>query len=186
MTFDPNHAWLSPDGNPYDGAWRDLEGVNPVGFDIELADGATDQPGTPREPIYTRLEGPWQLPWWDASEDPYRRSDIPLSPNPLPWSPNEDVGVLPRLSTYEGAFRSRGSVGAWGHEVSGGLSGDQAIGLIMRFPANAPDRFDAYGVWNTDIRDDLAAGMDNEDLPYRSDRSVSAGLLQWPSNVGGY
>jgi hypothetical protein len=174
--------------NPYDGAWRDLAtGVNPEWMTPEEANGANDGPGTPAEPIYTRLEGPWGLPYWDAVEDPHILIDIPDSPDPLPWSPSEGttaMGNLPRIGAYEGAYRTRGSVQAWGHEPSGGLWGDQAIGRIMRFPANIPERFDAYGVWNTDIKDDLAASMDNQDLPYQTDTVVTTGLLQWP-NVWG-
>jgi hypothetical protein len=171
---------------PYDGAWVDLAtGVNPEWMTPEEANGANDGPGIPRdEPITTRLEGPWGLPYWDAVEDPYRQVDIPQSATPNAWSPNEDVGGQPRTAAYEGAYRTRGPIQAWGHEPSGGLWGDQAIGRIMRFPANVPERFDAYGVWNTDIRDDLAASMDNQGLPYRGDTEVTTSLLQWP-NVWG-
>jgi len=170
---------------PYDGAWKDLEtGVNPEGVTPEEANGANDGPGIPTEPIYTRLEGPWGLPWWDATEDPLNIIDVAQSPEPLPWSPQEDVGGRPRIGAYEGAYRTRGPVQAWGHEPSGGLWGDQALGRIMRFPANIPERFDAYGVWNTDIHDDLAASMDNADLPYQTDTVVTTNLLQWP-NVWG-
>ncbi len=187
MAFDAN-AWLALDGNHFDGTWRDLEvGVNPEIVDHEQANGANDGPGIPREPIYTRLEGPWGLPWYDAVEDPYKRADfIPISPNPNVWSPYEDDNRLARLADYEGAFKSRGGVQAWGHEPSGGLSGDQALGLIMRFPANIPERYDPNGVFNTDIRDDLAAGMYNDTLPYQSDTAVTTGLLQWPDGLGEY
>jgi len=180
--FDPmQNSWLPMDVNPYDGTWRDLEtGVNPEWLNPEEANAATDGPGTPKEPIYTRLEGPWGMPWWDSVEDPYGKSPVPLTADPLPWSPNEDVGGEAHVGAYEGAYRTRGPVYQWGHEVSGGLSGDQARGLIMRFPANIPERFDAYGVWNTDIRDDLAASMVNEGLPYATDFAVTEDLLDWP------
>ena len=170
----------------YDGAWIDLAtGVNPEWANIEEANGANDGPGIPvSEPIYTRLEGPWGLPYWDGEEDPYRLFDAPFTANPQPWSPNEDVGALPRVTAYEGAYRTRGSVYQWGHEMSGGLHGDQALGRIMRFPANIPDRFDPYGVFNTDVRDDLAAGMavDNMDIP--SGETMTTDLLQWPNIWG--
>lgn len=181
QTFDPINPWLPADGNPYDGAWRDIEtGVNPEWLNPEEANGATDGPGTPPEPIYTRLEGPWGMPWWDAVEDPYTRVTIPQSATPLAWSPNEDIGGKPSVGAYESAYRTRGPVQAFGLEPSGGLFGDQAIGRIMRFPANIPDRFDQYGVWNTDIRDDLAAGMAVSELGYESDYEVTSGLLTWP------
>lgn len=182
--FNPNdYAWLSPDGNPYDGTWRDLAtGVNPEWMNPEEANAANDGPGTPAFPIYTRLEGPWGLPWWDGAEDPYCQVQVAQSPNPLPWSPNEDVGNQPRLGAYEGAYRTRGPVQAWGHEPSGGLFGDQALGLIMRFPANSPNRYDPYGVFTTDVKDDLAASMDIDDLAYVSDTSVTRNLLNWPGD----
>jgi hypothetical protein len=179
--FNPND-WLPRDDNPYDGAWRDLAtGVNPEWMNPEEANAANDGPGTPVEPINTRLEGPWGLPWWDAVEDPFKlATDIPLTADPQPWSPREDVGGKPMKADYEPAFKTRGPIQAWGLEPSGGLSGDQAVGRIMRFPANIPDRFDPYGVWNTDIRDDLAGAMAVDDLPYESDAAVTTGLLMWP------
>ena len=171
--------------NPYDGAWRDLAtGVNPEWANHEEANGANDGPGTPAEPIYTRLEGPWGLPYWDAVEDPYVRTPVEISPNPLPWTPDQEVGGNAMIGAYEGAYRTRGSVQAWGHEPSGGLWGDQALGRIMRFPANAPERFDPYGVFTTDIRDDLAASLANDNLPYDTTTTVTTGLLQWPNVQG--
>ncbi len=170
---------------PYDGVWRDVyTGVNPEWSTPEENNGANDGPGTPPEPIATRLEGPWGMPYWDGLEDPYALFDGPVSPNPQAWSPNEDVGSEPRKAAYEGAYRTRGPIQAWGHEPSGGLFGDQALGLIMRFPANVPERFDPYGVWNTDVRDDLAGGMAMDNLPYSNDTEVTTNLLQWP-NVWG-
>lgn len=178
------NPWLPMDYNPYDGAWRDVDtGVNPEWDDPEESNAATDGPRIPLEPIYTRFDGPWGMPWWDAVEDPYGRVDLRPSPDPLPWSPREDVGGLPMVGAYEGAYRTRGPVQAWGHEPSGGLSGDQALGLLMRFPANVPERYDEYGVWNTDIRDDLAGAMAVSDLPYESDAAVTYDLLAWQ---GGY
>lgn len=168
--------------NPYDGVWRDVEtGVDPVLDNPEEADGANDGPGTPALPVYTRLEGPWGYPWYDGVEDPCNLYDGPLSPNPTVWSPAEDVGGQQRISAYEGAYRTRGPVRAWGHEPSGGIWGDQALGRIMRFPAVIPERFDPYGVWNTDIRDDLAASMAVADQPYQDDTAVTTSLLQWPN-----
>jgi hypothetical protein len=168
------------DSNPYDGAWRDLAtGVNPEWMNPEEANAANDGAGTPSEPIYTRLEGPWGLPYWDAVEDPYVRAGIPLTADPLPWSPREDIGGEPMKGAYEGAYKTRGPIQAWGHEPSGGLFGDQALGRIMRFPANQPERFDALGVWNTDVRDDLAGAMDVSNLPYDSDAAVATNLLNW-------
>ncbi len=166
----------------YDGTWRDLyTGADPEAGNVML-DGMANP--IPSEPVPTRLEGPWGLPYWDGLEDPDCFVDVAQSPTPLPWSPNEDVGNAARVAAYEGSFRTRGPVQAWGHEPSGGLWGDQAIGRIMRFPANVPERFDPYGVWNTDVRDDLAAAMATQDLPYQNDTEVTTSLLLWP-NVWG-
>lgn len=179
--FDVLNPWLPVDTNPLDGAWRDIEtGVNPEWDDPQEANAATDGPGIPPEPIYTRLEGPWGVPWWDAVEDPYVENPVFKSPDPLPWSPNQDVGWKPIAGAYRGEYRTRGPVRAWGHEPSGGLFGDQNLGYIMRFPANAPERFDPYGVWNTDIRDDMGAAMALDDIRYESDRGVVSNLLVWP------
>jgi hypothetical protein len=165
----------------FDGTWRDIDtGVNPEYANWEEANAATDGPAIPMDaPIDTRLEGPWGVPWWDGLEDPYALARVAQSANPLPWSPNEDVGGAPAKGAYEGAFRTRGPVQAWGLEPSGGLFGDQAVGRIMRFPANIPERHDANGVWNTDIRDELASAIAVNDLPYTSDINVTTGLLDW-------
>jgi hypothetical protein len=170
--FNPNQ--------PFDGTWRDLyTGVNPEFANREEANAANDGPGTPPEPIATRLEGPWGLPYWDGLEDPDAKVDVRQSPDPLPWSPYEDIGNAPRLGAYEGAYRTRGPIQAWGHEPSGGLWGDQAIGRIMRFPANIPERFDPYGVFTTDPRDDLAAAIAVDELPYRNETIIITDLLEW-------
>lgn len=169
--------------NPYDGTWRDLEvGVDPEWEMPEEADGANDGPGIPLEPVYTRLEsGTTGLPWWDAVEDPETRIELPQSMTPNAWSPAEDVGSVQRQAAYEGAYRTRGPVRAFGLEPSGGFGGDQAVGRIMRFPANAPDRFDLYGVFNTDPRDELAGAMSVADLPYDTTTTITTDLLQYPN-----
>lgn len=166
----------------YDGDWRDLAtGIDPVWDEPTEADGAIDGGSIPLEPIDTRLEGPWGLPWYDAMEDPFVLTDLAISANPLPWSPEEDIGNSPMVGAYEGAFRTLGPVQAWGHEPSGGLTGDQAIGRIMRFPANMPERYDPYGVFNTDVRDDLAGAMAVDNLPYHDTAEITTNLLQWPN-----
>jgi hypothetical protein len=166
------------------GVWRDVEtGVNPFWSDPEWADGATDQPGTPAEPIYTRFEGPWGVPWFDGLEDPGAVSGLFASPDPT--YPDEAVGAEPRVGAYQGAFRTHGPVRQWSHEPSGGLTGDQAIGRIMRFPANIPDRYDPNGVWNLDYRDELAASIAANESPYITEAQITSNLIQWP-NVSDY
>jgi hypothetical protein len=174
------------DSEPYyDGVWRDIH----TGVDVATPENmspAFDQPGIPKNgPIDTRLEGPWGMPYWDGQEDPFNFLDsLTATPNPLPWSPNENVGEKARVGAYEGAYRTRGGVQAWGHEPSGGLWGDQYLGRIMRFPANIPERYDPYGVFNTDPRDDIAAAMAVGDLAYQDDNTVTTSLLQWPNFNG--
>ena len=112
------------------GTWRDLHvGVNPAYSDPEWADAATDQPGDPEAPIDTRIDGPWGLPWFEGFETPDIATGLFTSMDPgLPF---EDVGALPIVGAYEGAYRTQGPVQAWGHEPSGGPGGD---GL---FPASS-------------------------------------------------
>lgn len=166
------------------GTWRDITtGVDPVWGDPTLADGAIDQPGDPGEPVTTRLEGPWGTPWFDGQENPFVLTGLMASPDMS--MPDEAVGAQPIVGAYEAAFRTHGSVRAWGTEPSGGLGGDQAIGRIMRFPANIPDRYDADGVWNLDYRDELAGTIAANDAPDITDAQVTTSLLLWP-NVGNY
>lgn len=173
--------------SPYDGTWRDIEtGVDAVEPSPRNSVHFMDGEPIPKLPIYTRFDGPNGSPWWDGEEDPVQLFDAPFSPNPLPWSPNEDVGGEAIVAAYEGAYRTRGPVQAWGLEPSGGLFGEQARGLIMRFPANIPERFDPYGVWNTDPRDDLAGAMAVDELPYQNNVELTTNLLQWPNVWGRY
>jgi hypothetical protein len=161
------------------GTWRDLAtGVDPNWSDPENADGALDSAGDPGEPINTRLDGPNGLPWWDGLEDPFIVTGLTTTADPQ--YPDEAVGAQPIVGAYEGAYRTRGPVYAWGFEPSGGLNGDQALGRIMRFPANLPDRYDPNGVWNIDYRDELAATLDANDAPDISNATLSTDLLLWP------
>lgn len=168
-----------PEYHSPEGTWRDLHvGVNPQYGDPEWVDGSTDQPGDFGVPIDTRLEGPWGIPWWDAQEDPAAASGLFSSPNPS--YPNEDVGASPIVGAYEPAVRTLGPVQAWGHEPSGGIYGDQALGRIMRFPPNIPERYDRNGVWNIDYRDELAAVIAFGDQPIISEAEVTTSLVLGP------
>lgn len=168
------------------GTWRDLyTGTDPNFGDPENADGALDAAGTPSEPIATRLDGPWGLPYWEGLEDPSSPTGLPFTESPNPSLPNVSVGAEPISGAYEGAFRTHGPVTAWGYEPSGGLWGDQAYGRIMRFPANIPDRYDANGVFVGDYRDELAAAIASNDMPDISDSEVTTMLVNWPHAAGG-
>lgn len=168
------------------GVFRDLStGVDPQWATPEFADGALDMPGDPGEPVHTRLEGPWGLPWFEGLEDPDSPTGLPFAESPNPSYPNESVGARPIAGAYDGTYRTHGPVYQWGHEASGGLAGDQAVGRIMRFPANIPDRYDPNGVWNLDYRDELAATIAANQQPLITDAEVTTSLMLWP-NVGSY
>lgn len=173
------------------GTWRGLiTGTNPKydGDDHLWADGATDEPGTPDEPIETNgwLQGGagLGLPWWDALEDPTAAHGIETSPDPPPWVYHEDAGGEPIVGAYEGAYRSQGPVVAFGQEPSGGLSGDQALGRIMRFPANKPERFDSEGVVTGDWSSELASAIANNGMGVVTESEYTTELLTFP-NIGG-
>jgi hypothetical protein len=170
------------------GAWQDLTtGVNPMNSHPEDADGALDAAGTPAEPIVTRIEGgaAMVLPWWDAKEDPAATTGLYASPNPLPWVVAQDEGGHAIVGAYEGAVRTRGPVYQWGHEPSGGLDGDQAIGRILRFPANKPERYDPNGVHNVDYRDELAWAIQTNGAGVVSESEYVRELLVLPNVSGG-
>ena len=154
--------------------WRDIEGVDP----------AWNQPNEPNpplprsEPIVTRFEGPWGVPWIEGLEDPKSPSGL-TAPTVNPGLDTPDVGWDMPPGDYRGEYRTRGPVQAWGHETSGGLWGNQAVGRTMRFPANIPDRYDANGVWVGDYRDSLAAQLIANQTPAFSDVNTIEDLVSW-------
>jgi hypothetical protein len=163
------------------GVWRDIAtGVNPEWATPEWADAALDDPGDPGAPVNTRLDGPWGVPWWDGLEDPTAPTGLFASPDVQ--YPNEAVGASPIVGAYEPAVRTSGPVVGWSHEPSGGLGGDQAIGRIMRFPANIPDRYDPSGVWNVDYRDELASVIALNGQGVVTDSEVTTSLLLYPTS----
>jgi hypothetical protein len=161
--------------------WRDLEGNQP-----EYNSGDKPNPPLTSEPITTRIEGPWGLPWLDGLEDPAAPTGLTVtSPNPQIDQP--DIGGVIGPGDFEGAFRTRGPVQAWGLEPSGGLWGDQAIGRTMRFPVNIPDRYDANGVWVGDYRDSLAGQLAANAQPAFTETDSVEDLITWvPPSFTGY
>lgn len=165
------------------GSWRGLEtGTHSETRWPENADMALDQVPIPYDPIVTDLlnyEGGSAsvLPWFDAKEDP--RAETGLYSSPDPHYPDQDVGGRGIVGAYEPNVRTLGPVRQWGHEVSGGLTGDQELGRIMRFPANIPARYDPYNVYVTteDYRDQLSAAVFNNERPPPSDEEITAMLL---------
>lgn len=163
------------------GTWRDLAtGQDPYWSDPE--EMLNDRGIVIDEPIVTRLEGPYGLPYWEGLDDPTAPTGL-TGESPNPSYPNESVGGRMGPGGYEGAYRTSGPVQAWGHEPSGGLYGDQAIGRIMRFPANIPERYDVNGVSaGIDYRDQLAAAMLANTAPVVTDSDVTNELVYF----GGY
>lgn len=166
--------------------WRYLEGVDP-----EPANSGSlpDLPLT-SEPVYTPAvgnNGPWGMPWMDGLEDPNATiTGLGLSPNPqVDTVSGQDVGGVIGPGDYRGEYRTRGPVQAWGLEASGGWNGDQAIGRMMRFPANIPERYDANGVNVGDYRDILASTIQMNNYPTFTDNNVIDDLVQWtgPDNT---
>lgn len=165
------------------GTWRDLNtGVNPMYSHPEDADGALDEAGDPGAPIDTRIEGgaAMVLPWFDALENPFAQTGLYASPDPNPFVIHEDVGGAPIVGAYEAAVQTRGPVYQWGHEASGGLGGDQAMGRMIRFPANKPERYDANGVQNIDYADELAQAIANNGQGIVTESEYTTELLTLP------
>lgn len=159
------------------GTWRDIDtGVNP--FWGEPEEMFNDR-GVLNEPITTRMEGPWGVPYWDGLEDPTAPTGLPAE-SPNPTYPDESVGGRQGPGAYQAAFRTLGPVRAWGHEPSGGIWGDQSIGRIMRFPANIPERYDVDGVRVGDFRDELAGAIAANNAPVVSDADVYNELVYFP------
>lgn len=164
----------------FDYAWRDVEGVDPEKND---SGALPDLPLPHDAPIYTNFDGPWGTPWLDGFESPDAARGE-LTPSPNPTYPEEDVGRLMPPGDYEGAYRTLGPVQQWGHEASGGWNGDQAIGRIMRFPANIPDRYDANGVSVGDYRDLLAGSLAANQVDMFSDTNNIDDLVSWTGTNG--
>lgn len=150
----------------------------------ENADAAFDQtpiPEVPWELPESPLEGgsAMMLPWFDALEDPTAGTGMYASMDPT--YPQQDIGGKGIVGAYEAAVRTRGPVYQFGHEVSGGLHGDQELGRIMRFPANVPSRHDPTSdpVWMGDYRDELASAIANNAHGYTTESEYTASLLSY-------
>lgn len=166
------------------GTWRDLNtGVNPDYTHPLDADAALDEAGDPGRPIDTRIEGgaAGVLPWWDAHEDPDVATGLPdLNLSMTAEPAGRLAGARPIVGAYEAAVRTVGPVRRFGHEPDGGLDGDQAMGRIMRFPANIPDRYDANGVQMPSYSDELAAAIANNGQGIVTDNQVTTELVTYP------
>jgi hypothetical protein len=118
------------------------------------------------------------MPWLDGLENPNAViQGIAVTADPQIDKP--DVGGVIPPGDYRGEYRTLGPVRAWGLEASGGWNGDQAIGRIMRFPANIPERYDVNGVNVGDYRDILASTMWVNNQPQFTETNVIDDLVQW-------
>lgn len=166
------------------GTWRGLPtGVNVMYDNPELADGATDQPGDTGAPIETEITGgaAMVLPWFDALEDPDQDPGLfHVDINSTSYHDSQIAGAMPIVGAYEPAVKTRGPVRQWGHEVSGGLTGDQEMARIMRFPANIPERYDPNGVWNIDYADELAEAIASNGYGTVTEQDYTTQLLLLP------
>ena len=162
-------------------------GVNPDYTHPLDADAALDQAGDPGHPIDTYIEGggAMVLPWFDAFEDPNAAPDLPELNLSMTAEPQGRlVGARPIVGAYEAAVRTRGPVYQWGNEPSGGLQGDQAVGRIMRFPANIPDRYDPNGVIMPSYQDELAAAIATNGAGIISEDQVTTEMITLPGVYG--
>lgn len=168
--------------------WRDLEGVVPNGPSDYTA--YPDMPIPHNAPVTTPAVGdwgPWGLPYLDGLEDPNATTGL-LKPTADVQMDRPDVGWQMGPGDYRGEYRTRGPVQPWGLEPTGGFSGNQAIGRIMRFPANIPERYDVNGVNVGDYRDLLAQTLASNSVPEFTDTEVVENLVQWsgPSSFAGW
>jgi hypothetical protein len=110
------------------------------------------------------------LPYFDALETPNAATG--LAPSMDPGQANPDVGALPIVGAYDGAYATVGPAGRpFGYE-------DQAMGRFMRFPANVPDSYSIHGAhMGPGYLDDLAATLSHGDQPVITDQQVMANLL---------
>lgn len=139
------------------------------------ADGSLDAPGMPALPIATDMTFAVGIPWYDGQEDP-------AAPG-LDWSsaephyPVDDEGALPIAGAYDGAYNTRGPVVNFGHEVSGGPYGDQALGKRQVFLPYVPERYDANGVQVGDYADVVAAAVAAGNIPQPDESEYLASIL---------
>ena len=139
------------------------------------ADGATDAPGMPDIPVDTDMTFAVGIPYFDGLEDPNAPGLGWSSPNPQ--YPNEDEGALPIVGAYDGAYGTRGPVISFGHEVSGGPYGDQALGKRQVFLPYVPERYDANGVQVGDYADVVAAAVASGQIPTPDENEALASIL---------
>lgn len=154
---------------------RALRGITVPPKNKAWADGAFDAPGTP--PVPPVNAGPWPvsgLPWVEGLENPYAPGLPFTSANPT--LPNPDLGAAPIPSAYDGQYSTSGPVTAFGEE-------QQAVGRVMRFGNNGPDRSPGPGegaiVDGPSYADELAAALAATGQQPTSDADLYTNLLMY-------
>lgn len=143
-----------------------LDGPNDGGDEFGMA-------GIPAGPITTKLPG--APAWYDGLEDPFTGPMLPLS-ELQPYA-DQTVGAQTPPGAYEGSFRTHGPVDGFGHEVSGGWWGDQAIGRRQKFSPYIPERYDRNGVQMPSYADELAAALAHNGMGVVSESEYTTSLL---------
>jgi hypothetical protein len=152
---------------------RALRGILVAPRTREWADGALDAPGTP--PVPPVDPGPWPVtgaPWVEKLEDP-TAPGLPYS-SADPTLPRPDLGAQPLPGAYDGVYGTSGPVTGFGEE-------QQAVGRIMRFGNNGPDRSPGPGegavVDGPSYADELAAALAATGQQPTSDADLYTNLL---------
>lgn len=134
------------------------------------------QSGIPPGPINTPLPNATGIPWLEGLEDPYTPTG--LTPTNDAQIDQPDVGWAMGPGAFEGAFRTIGPVQAWGHEVSGGPFGDQALGRRQKFEPYIPERYDRNGVQLNSYADELMAALEHNGMGQVSEAEYTTSLMQ--------
>lgn len=128
-------------------------------------DAALDDAGTPEGPIETAI--PWAVgvPYTEGVYDDPSAIQWGGFASANPGLPIPDVGALPGVGAYDPQYSQTGAVQDFGHEVSGGPYGNQALGRRQTFIPYIPERYDANGVQTESYADLVAAAVASQGYP---------------------
>lgn len=151
--------------------WRGLE----IGADADTPNVGPDSIPRHIEDTFLPAQG---FPWGEVLENPDEAYDPQIQLTAYPQMDVPDLGVRNIVGAWDGVYGERGPVVPFGYEVSGGLSGDQALGRIMRFQNLGPERYDVNGVQEPSYADELAARLAANGQGQVSDAEFTTSLLQ--------
>lgn len=128
-------------------------------------DGASDNAGDPGGAIETAI--PWAvgIPYADVQYDDPGAIEWGGFQSNNPTLPQPDQGALPGVGAYDGRYSEIGAVQGFGHEMSGGPYGNQALGRRQTFIPYIPERYDANGVQTESYADLVAAAVASQGYP---------------------